>query len=48
MPSSRGAVSVALSDRRLKPAEFADVRTDDRPFIEFHNARAFVTAWAAR
>jgi spermidine synthase len=42
-PQARGALAVALSDSRPRPTRFDDVNTDDRPVLEFANARAFVT-----
>ncbi len=47
-PAAGDALAVALSDARDKPTEFADINTDDLPVLEFHNARAFVTAAGVR
>ena len=41
-PSLKGLFDVALSDRAARPPSFDEVNTDDRPRLEFSNARAFV------
>jgi spermidine synthase len=47
-PQARGALAVALPDSRPRPSRFDDLNTDDRPVLEFANARAFLTSsgWA--
>jgi spermidine synthase len=47
-PAAAGALRIALGDDAPRPATFADLNTDDRPVLEFHNARAFVSGpgWA--
>lgn len=47
-PAAVGALEVALADAAPRPASFDDLNTDDRPVLEFHNARNFVSGprWA--
>lgn len=48
-PQAAGALEVALSDAVPKPARFENLNTDDRPIVEFRNARNFIVArrWGA-
>jgi hypothetical protein len=41
-PAAAGALRVALSDAAPRPTRLDDLNTDDRPVLEFANARAFV------
>jgi spermidine synthase len=41
-PAAAGALRVALADAAPRPTRLDDLNTDDRPVLEFANARAFV------
>lgn len=47
-PAAAAGLEVGLGDATRRASSFEDINTDDRPILEFHNARSYVTGpgWA--